>query len=155
MAAGLLRAADSPDFLYRFRLPVRAARVEWTSASVGNWDVSVTVDTAKCQLTCAYRLRRNSPAARMLAPPVVSVLVYSNFVSLPQKLTVDPAGLEFPTAAAKFRPRFDYPYLPGRKLLAASPPAVLASLPAVSHDARLPFDLRPVGVVPRNVPRRI
>jgi len=66
LAAGLLRAADSPEFLYRFRLPNRATKVEWTSTGAANWDVTVTVD-AKCRLTCSYRVKRGSPAARLLA----------------------------------------------------------------------------------------
>jgi hypothetical protein len=155
LAAGLLRAADSPEFLYRFHLSSRAARVEWTSASAGSWDVTVRVDDANCQLICAYRLKRNSPAARLLAPPVVSVLVYSDFVSLPDKLTVDPAGLEFPAAAAKSRPRSGFLYLPGRRLLAAAPSQVYTALPALSQVGRVPV----AGKVPApsrlNAPLRI
>ncbi|MDR3703394.1 MAG: hypothetical protein P4L56_27345 [Candidatus Sulfopaludibacter sp.] len=155
LAAGLLRAADSPEFLYRFHLPSRAAKVDWTSASAGNWDVTVTVDAVKCRLTCAYRLKRGSPAASLLAPPVVFVRVYSDFVSLPYKLTVDPAGLEFPAAAARFRPRYDYPYLPGRKLVATAPPRVLTALPSLSRVGRAPVASRTPRLSSLDAPLRI
>jgi len=154
LAAGLLRAADSPEFLYRFHLPNRATKVEWTSTGAANWDVTVTVD-AKCRLTCSYRVKRGSPAARLLAPPVVVVRVYSDYVSLPHKLTVDPAGLEFPWAAAKNRPRSGNPYLPCRKLVAGAPPWVYAALPAASQAAHLSVPGATPGPSPLHAPLRI
>ncbi len=155
LAAGLLRAADSPEFLYRFHLPNRASKVEWTSTGAANWDVTVTVDAAKCRLTCSYRLKRDSPAARLLAPPVVVVRVYSDYVSLPYKLKVDPAGLEFPWAAAKSRPWSGNPYLPRRKLVAAAPPWVYSVSPAASQVARLAVADRTPGLSPLHAPLRI
>jgi hypothetical protein len=136
LAAGLLRASDSADLIYRFRIANRAAKVEYTSAAVGNWDVQVTVDPVTCQITCSYRLKRNSPAAHLLAPPVVVVRVYSNFVSLPDAMTIDPAGLDVPSAVGKPKPSAGFLYLPGRKLLAASPPRILSALPAAAHAER-------------------
>ena len=137
LAAGLLRASDSADLIYRFHIANRAAKVEWSSVAAGNWDVKVTVDPASCLVTCSYRLKRSAPAAHLLAPPVVVVRVYSNFVSLPDTLTVDPAGLEFPSAGARRSPSAGFLYLPGRKLLAASPPQIRAEL-AASADVGQP-----------------
>jgi len=122
LAAGLLRAADSPELIYRLHLSNHVTRVEWTSAKLGNWDVTVSVDAVTCELVCAYRLKRGSPAAHILAPPPVVVHVYSDAVSLPERVTVDPAGLEFPVAAGKLRPQQNFGYLPARKIFAAAPP---------------------------------
>ncbi len=155
LAAGLLRAADSPEFFYRFHLPTRPARVEWTSTGPANWDVTVTVDAATCRLTCSYRLKRSSPAARLLAPPVVVVRVYYDLVSLPYKLTVDPAAHQSTSAAAKCRLRCGNPYLPGRKLVAAAPSRAYAPLPAASQVARVSIASRKPGLSPRSAPLRI
>jgi hypothetical protein len=129
MVAVALRAADSPDLVYKFHLLKPAAKVEWTSASVGNWDVTVTVDPAQCELSCAYRLKRNSPAAHLLAPPAVVVRVYSDLVSIPRTVTFDPAGLNLPAAARRVPLSRDSPYMPGRRLLAAALPPTRGHLP--------------------------
>ncbi len=121
LAAGLLRASDTADLVYRFHLGSHFAKVEWSAAATGNWDVEVAVDPANCQVTCSYKLKHNSPAARLLAPPVVVVRVYSDFVSLPEQFTADPAGLEFPSAAAKLQTSQGFFYLPGRKLRRVRP----------------------------------
>ncbi len=131
LAAGILRAADTPDLVYKFHLALPAAKAEWSSTGVSNWDVTVTLDAAKCEITCAYRLKRQSPAYR-LAPPAVAVRIYSDLVSVPDVVTVDPAGLNLPTAARNLPGPKDHPYIPGRKVIAAAPPQASEGLPAAS-----------------------
>ena len=155
VAAGLLRAADSPDLLYKLRLPHSAAKVEWSSAQVGNWEVTVTVDPATCELSCAYRLKRHSVAANLLAPPAVVFRIYSDGVSAPSTVTVDPAGLTSPTAcgrACQFRGRA---YLPGRRIVAQAPQREWSGLTAVLRPPQVLTEVLPEPASLALLPLRI
>ncbi len=135
LAAGLLRAADTPNFLYKFHLPGRAVQVDWTPLQRSDWDVTVRVDPANCEIICEYRLKTGRTAARLVAPPAMRLRVFTDFVSLPLKLTLDPGGVENPSAMAQARAPSDSPYLPGRKLIAFARPERLGTTPATGTPA--------------------
>jgi len=130
LAACTLHAAGSTELVYKLHLPNPAARVEWTAPIPANWEVTVAVDTARCQLFCVYRIKRGTPSGVLLAPPTVVIRIYSDFVSIPQTVTVDPAGLTLPTAAGETDAPRDCPYMPGRKLFAAVPVRRAAGAPS-------------------------
>ncbi|SPE40726.1 hypothetical protein SBA3_3880019 [Candidatus Sulfopaludibacter sp. SbA3] len=151
----MLRAAESPDLIYKFHLARPPAKAEWSSTRVGNWDVTVTWDAAKCEISCAYRFKRQPTAANLLAPPVVSVRLYSDFVSIPEVVTVDPAGLSLPTVALHSAVSSNQPYIPGRKLAAAVPPRVCEGLAAASPQLQQFSVSRPAALAAATVPLRI
>jgi hypothetical protein len=125
---GSLRAANSPDLVYRIHIDGPGARVEWSTSGhillPANWEVTVTVDEAQCAVYCEYRLKRDAsgrPAGRVMAPPVVTVQVSYDAVSQPQTVTIDPGGVELPTVVRRYISQRDNPYVPGRKWFAAAP----------------------------------
>lgn len=132
LAGGFLRAAESPDLVYKLRLPRSAARVDWHGAIPANWDVTVSVDPETCVLSCEYRLKRHSPAAKLIAPPALTLRVYSDFVSLPQTFVVDPAGLESPSLVRMAAAFPGATYIPGRKNISSPALRQSAGLPALS-----------------------
>lgn len=123
---GLLRASESPDFVYRIRLANPDARVEWSASHTGpisqNWEVTVAVDRQACEVSCSYRLKRSSGLhVQMLAPPKVVVQVYSDGVSLPQTVSIDPGGLDIPALTRRALESRDKLYMPVRKLFPGVP----------------------------------
>ena len=123
---GLLRASDSPDFVYRIRLASPDAKVEWSASHTGaisqNWEVTVAVDRQACEVSCSYRLKRGSGLkVPTLAPPKVVVQVYSDGVSLPQTVSIDPGGLDLPAFMRRAVVSPDRLYMPVRKLFAGVP----------------------------------
>jgi hypothetical protein len=157
---GMLRAADSPDLIYRVRIANPTARVEWAASLSGlvsnDWEVTVTVDRDACEVSCAYRLKRDRTVrSASLAPPKIVVQVYSDGVSLPQTVSIDPSGLDFPAATHRAVISRDRLYMPARKLFPGAPGKQRRQDPAVLLDAIACYPNQPAVQPPTNLPLRI
>ena len=69
----------------------------------GNWEVSVSFDPVLCEISCVYRLRGDrfgrAPVSDLLLPPAVDIRLFSDGVSAPSTVTVDPARTREPAFA--------------------------------------------------------
>lgn len=153
---GLLRATEAPDLVYRIRLASPNAKVEWSEGHASlvpsNWEVTVTVDRQACEVSCSYRLKRDG-VRPVLAPPKVIVQVYTDGVSLPQTVDIDPGDLESPVAGRRASVTPNRLYMPARKLFGAALPqsqqgalsasflsaTLLVNRPARSPETPLPL----------------
>jgi len=157
---GMLRAADSPDLIYRVRIANPTARVEWAASLSGlvsnDWEVTVTVDREACEVSCAYRFKRNGAIrSASLAPPKIIVQVYSDGVSLPQTVSIDPAGLDFPAATRRAVVSRDRLYMPVRKLFPGAPGRQRHQDLAVLLEAAAAYSNQPALQPAVNLPLRL
>jgi hypothetical protein len=86
------------------------------TATLGDWDVTVGVDSDHCEILCVYRRVRY---ATHLMPPVAEIRMYADRTQQPITLTVDPAGTRLPVAGPPVRVVLEPPYLPGRRAIGA------------------------------------
>lgn len=148
--AGSLRAAASDArFTIRTRVAHAPARIDWSVAHAGEWDVTVGYDAARCEVYCAYRLKRDEfdrpRLTGLLVPPIAAIRVYADSASAPETVIIDPGGLEQPELMGRAVPAVESVYLPGRRLDGnAVSPAGDAAGPA----ARLPVPVSPAGITP-------
>jgi hypothetical protein len=111
------------DSTYRFRiLEARAPiGIEWSVTSVSqDWEIEVVFDPALCEISCTYRLKRNTT---LLLPPMTTIRVYTGEGS-PTTLVVDPAGVRFPGAFDAAGVSWEPASLPGRRI---GPPALIGT----------------------------
>lgn len=123
---GMLQARDR-DYTIHLSDSTPLAKVELsvTPASAG-WDVTADYDADRCEIHCSWRRKRDAfgsmPPFLHLLPPIAVIRIYSNFVSRPATVTIDPAGLGLPGATRDVPLRPDAIFIAARKLF-VTPPA--------------------------------
>jgi len=131
---GMLHARTLPDsgsqvFHIRVAISGPPSKIEWDMAyssfeagatRVGDWEVTVAFDAAKCEIHCTYRRAQRAFGATSLAdlwlPPVTTIRLYTDPESQPATVIVDPAGLRLPSAASKTLVTQEKLCVPGRRL---------------------------------------
>lgn len=114
---------------YVIPIPHAAARAVSYTASVSadaGWDVTVDLDSDRCELHCTYRRKPDTsqiPLIARLLPPVTTIHFYADAASKPETAIVDPAGITHPAMGSRTLPIQANLCLPGRKLFAAIPAA--------------------------------
>ena len=98
-----------------------AMRVEAPSVTqFGGWEVEVTVDEETCEISCDYRLRRDrfgrAPVTDLLLPPAIDIRIYTDGVSLPTTVTIDPAHTREPVLRSGGLATPDEALLPGARV---------------------------------------
>ena len=92
-------------------LPNSPSRVEWAvqGALSDEWEVSVTLDAAHCDIYCEIRRKPDAfgriPGVDLLLPPVVTLRIFSNGAAQPMTAVVDPSGCAGPAAGSQCRSR--------------------------------------------------
>lgn len=119
--AGSPRAAASDTgFTVRTKVAHAPARIDWSVVTAGEWDVTVGYDAARCEIYCAYRLKRDEfgrpRLSGLLAPPVAAIRIYRDAETAPEDIVVDPGGLEQPGISGHVAPAVESAYLPGTRL---------------------------------------
>ena len=99
------------------------AKVELSVAPASaEWEVTAVYDAARCEIHCTWRRKRDVFGTIPLwLPPIAAFRIYSNFVSAPATVTIDPAGLGLPCAARDAPLRHEAIFVPARKLFIAAP----------------------------------
>jgi hypothetical protein len=68
---------------------------------VGDWEITVAVDTVRCEVHCSYRRVAQAFGQTTLvahaAPPLTVIRLYTGAASNPATLIIDPARLNVPT----------------------------------------------------------
>src|SRR5579872_379710 len=59
------------------------------TAATGDWEVTIALDLARCEITCVYRRLRETTH---LLPPVAEIHLHSESGPLPDAVVLDPAG---------------------------------------------------------------
>ena len=136
--------ADIDDQTYTIHLspstPLAKIELSVTQASA-EWEVTATYDPALCEIHCVSRRKRDwfgrTPLASLLLPPFAAIRIYTDFVSKPAIVIVNPAGLGLPCATRDIPFTQEAIYFPSRKLSAI----VLARMDAasVSHWSQAHF----------------
>ena len=136
------------------------SRIDWSVPPAGEWDVAVGYDAARCEVYCAYRLKRDEfgrpRLTGLLVPPVASIKVYWDSAAAPEDITVDPGGLEQPGIASRAAPQVETVYLPGRRLAARVPPdssseTAPAEVPVISVSVAAPATLEISASLPLRI----
>jgi hypothetical protein len=111
-----------------------AAPVEWSfgyasmgmagnappgTARIGDWEVTVAVDTERCEISCVYRRIRE---ATRLLPPVTEIRLHTGSGSTPARFVIDPAGLRLPIVSRMPGAATELCMIPGRGLLVTQLP---------------------------------
>ena len=146
--AGSPRAAASDTgFTVRTKVAHAPARIGWSVITAGEWDVTVGYDAARCEIYCAYRLKRDEfgrpRLSGLLAPPVAAIRVYADSGTAPEDIVVDPGGLEQPGISGHIAPVVESVYLPGTWLVDLVPD---------ESDGRVVPAARPVRAVSVTAP---
>ena len=118
-----------------------ATRIEAPAVTrQGNWEVSVSFDPVLCEISCVYRLRgdrfRRAPMSDLLLPPAVDIRVFSDGVSAPSTVTVDPARTREPALAAEAHAVYEAAVMPVARATRKPELPVLAL--SRTHTPRLP-----------------
>ena len=134
---------DPGSRIYRFYAPSLKSlgrSSNTTSATrVGDWEVTVVLDVLRCEISCAYRLKRDvfgRTHSGSLLPPVAEIHLDTGFGSPPITLIVDPAGLLLPSAARTFPISQDKLCVPTRKFFTAAPQPECGCSPRSSSQPR-------------------
>ena len=122
---GALRARSASDRAYTIHLPgsTPPAKIELSVAQTSaEWEVTADYDAARCEVHCSWRRKRDEfePSA-LLPPPIATIRIYSDFVSPPESVTADPAGLGFPRVTRDLPLSLESIFMPARRLFAMSP----------------------------------
>ncbi|MBZ5617552.1 MAG: hypothetical protein LAQ69_02280 [Acidobacteriia bacterium] len=92
------------------------------STRLGDWEVTVAVDLARCEIYCAYRripdALGRTRLTGLLLPPITAIRFYTDSASNPTTLIVDPAGLRYPAATSTVPVSQEKLYIPGRRAFA-------------------------------------
>jgi hypothetical protein len=116
----MLQAGDASDRTYTIHLPptTTPAKIELTVAqSSAEWEMAAVYDAARCEIHCSWRRKRDALGPMpLLAPPIAEVRIYSNFVSPPATVTVDPAGVGEPYATQDVPLSRESTFIPARRL---------------------------------------
>jgi len=86
--------------------------------SFGDWEVTVSVDVARCGIYCAYRRKREAAGRTSLVdllPPITAIRVYAGSAPRPAIMFVDPAGLRLPAASRDIVIARETICIPGRR----------------------------------------
>ena len=124
---GMLQARDQDYTIHLVdSTPLAKVELSVTPAST-EWDVIADYDAERCEIHCSWRRKRDAfgslPPFLHLLPPIAVIRIYSNFVSRPVTVTIDPAGLGLPGAARDVPLRLDAIFIAARKLF-VTPPAL-------------------------------
>jgi hypothetical protein len=159
--AGSMRAsASDAGFTVRTKVAHAPARIDWSVRAAGEWDVTVGFDAARCEVYCAYKLKRDEYGrprlTGLLLPPVAAIRLYMDSGAPVETIIVDPGGLEQPEISSHAAPPADPVYLPGRRL-DQSPPSSTSETPepAVRSTIAVPLTFTAAMAVPASLPLRI
>ena len=93
---------DSANLAYTIHLShsTAVAKIEVSLAQASaEWEVTAAFVSADCEIHCSWRRKRDALGRSFLLPPIATIRIYTNFVSLsPAVIVVDPAGLGLPGA---------------------------------------------------------
>ena len=109
---------------YTIPIPVAGPpeKVELYVDKVGDWEVTISFDSARCELYCAYRRIPDAfgrtGLINALLPPIAVVRIYTDPIAKPATVIVDPAGLRLRTVTGAATPTYEEACLPARRLFA-------------------------------------
>lgn len=112
---------------------------------LGHWEVAVTFDAERCEISCVYRLRADrfgrTPSYDLLMPPALAIQV--QFGARRKTVTVDPARTNDPTAAPEDRGCVADDFLPASRVALVRIEPVAAAVPRACPATLLPSPTRP------------
>jgi hypothetical protein len=119
---------DSGARIYTIHLSISKPPVKIELPAIQNsaeWEVTAAYDSALCEIHCFFRRKRDAwgrtPLASLLLPPIASIRIYTNFVSQPATVIVDPAGAGLPCAARDTPLTWDAIFIPARRVFVTVP----------------------------------
>jgi hypothetical protein len=115
---------ESADPVYTIHLshstPVAKIEISVAQGSV-EWEVTAAFDSADCEIHCSWRRKRDTLGRSFLLPPIATIRIYTNFVSLPPAvIVVDPAGLGLPGATRDSPATLGAVWISARRLFAVT-----------------------------------